>query len=139
LKNNTETFSTIDITLIDCYTGIARFIKAGASTSFLLRNGEVTVIRSNSFPIGILREIDIHSHQLQLKQGDLLVMVTDGMLATKEDVLGKEETFKHFITQVMEADPEYIAHTLMEKSKNLLVNEEKDDMTIMVAKIWQKY
>ncbi|MGL6173475.1 MAG: stage II sporulation protein E [Cellulosilyticaceae bacterium] len=138
LKSTEETFSTMDITLIDTHTGVAEFLKAGAATSFILRGKDVLTIRSATFPIGILKEVDLEVQKLQLKHGDIIVMVTDGILAAKDDVLGKEDTFKHFIQEAGAGEPKYIAEYLMQKSCDLLGIENKDDMTIVVAKVWQK-
>ncbi|MGL4800145.1 MAG: stage II sporulation protein E [Cellulosilyticaceae bacterium] len=137
LKSDEEVFSTMDITLIDQQTGIAEFLKAGASTSFILRKGEVLTVRTSTLPVGILKDVDVESKKIQLESGDMIIMVTDGILQTPEDVLGKEETFKHFIKEVDVGDPQYMAAYLMEKSKALLGVKERDDMTIVVAKIWQ--
>lgn len=138
LKTNEESFSTMDITLIDTYTGVAEFLKAGAATSFILREDEVITIRSASFPIGILREVDLEVQKMQLKHGDIIVMVTDGILAMHNDVLGKEDTFKHFIREVGGGEPKYMAEYLMQKSCDLLGVSNEDDMTIVVAKVWKK-
>ncbi len=138
LKSDLENFSTMDITLVDEYTGIAEFLKLGASTSFLVRGEEVTTIKASSFPIGILDRVDIVSCKKQLKDGDVVIMVTDGILESKNDFLNKEETFKHFIREAKSNNPQYLASYLLEKTKNLLVGEENDDMTIIVARVWKQ-
>lgn len=138
LKSIEENFSTMDITLIDMNTGIAEFLKAGAATTFILRDGEIMTIRAISFPVGILKEVDVEIYKKQLQDGDVIIMVTDGMIASKDDVLGKEETFKHFIKEVDSDNPKYMAEYLMKKSRDLLGNDEGDDMTVIVAKVWEK-
>lgn len=138
LKSDIENYSTMDITLIDEYTGVAEFLKMGAATSFILRNGEVMTIESTSFPIGILNDVDMEVCRKQLKDGDVIIMVTDGMLQGGDNLLGKEDTFKHFILEANANNPSYMADYLMKKSRDLLGNEENDDMTIIVARIWQK-
>ena len=138
LKSSEESFSTMDITLIDTYTGIAEFLKAGAATSFILRDQEIISIHAATLPIGILKEVDIEVQKVQLKHGDIVVMVTDGMLDSPNDALGKEETFKHFMMEVGGGEPQYIAEYLMQKSCDLLGLEKPDDKTIVVAKVWQK-
>ncbi len=136
LKSDNERFSTMDITLIDKQTGIAEFLKAGASTSFILREGDVMTVQGSSLPIGIIKEVDMCMQRMQLMAGDIVIMVTDGILDTPQDALGKEETFKHFIREVQASDPQYIADYLMQKSKALLGISEYDDMTIVVARVW---
>ncbi len=139
LKSDIENFSTMDITLIDEYTGVAEFLKLGASTSFIVRGDEITTVKVSSLPVGILEQIDIVSCKKQLKDGDLLIMVTDGVLESKEELFTKEETFKHFIRETHSTSPEYIANYLLEKTKNLLAGQECDDMTIVVARLWKQY
>jgi stage II sporulation protein E len=133
-----ETFSTIDMTFIDRFTGVAEFLKAGAATSFILRDNQITTIRANTLPVGMLKEVDIERQQVKLRDGDIVVMVTDGLLSNKQDVLGKEDTFKHFIKEVSTGEPVYIANYLLQRSKDLLGLDEQDDMTVVVAKIWCK-
>lgn len=139
LKSTEEIFSTIDITLIDERTGVAEFLKAGAATSFILRNDQVMTVQTSSLPVGIVREVDIEIKKEQLRDHDMIIMVTDGMLQTKQDALGKEETFKHFIKEANTRNPQYMADYLMEKSMALLGVDERDDMTIVVAKIWKEH
>lgn len=137
LKSETENFSTMDITIIDEYSGIAEFIKLGASTTFLIREDEITSIKASSFPIGILKEVDTATSKQQLKDGDILIMVTDGILESKVQYGGREETFKHLIREAKSNNPKYLAEHLLNKAKNLLACEEEDDMTIIVARIWK--
>ncbi|PHV71218.1 stage II sporulation protein E [Sporanaerobium hydrogeniformans] len=137
LKSEVENFSTMDMTLIDEYTGVAEFLKMGGATTFILRDGQITTVQANTLPIGMLKDVDIQISKKQLKDGDVIIMVTDGLLQGDDDLLGKEETFKHFILEVGTGNPSYIAEHLMQKSSDLLGNAHKDDMTIIVARIWK--
>ncbi|MGL4738017.1 MAG: stage II sporulation protein E [Cellulosilyticaceae bacterium] len=138
LKSETETFSTMDVTLIDSQTGVAEFLKAGAAASFVLRKGKVLTVSGASLPVGIVKEVDVETQKMQLQDGDMLIMVTDGILISKDDVLGKEGTFKHFILEAGSGNPQYVAEYLLQKSKDLLGVGEEDDMTVVVAKIWKR-
>lgn len=137
LKSDEENYSTMDITLIDQYTGIAKFLKMGATTSFIVRDGQISTVTSESVPVGILSHIDLEVYRKQLKDGDLIIMVTDGILESHTSYLEKEDTFKHFIMEADSQNPEYLAKFLMQKSIDLLGTAEKDDMTITVARIWK--
>lgn len=137
LKSDKECSTTIDMTVIDQYTGIAEFLKAGASVSFLMRGKDVTTVRASSLPIGILSQVDIVSCKKHLKDGDILIMVTDGMLEDRGEISDRETTFKHFILEAGSKSPEYLAKFLMEKVKTLLAGKQNDDMMIMVSRIWE--
>ncbi|MEF9959788.1 MAG: SpoIIE family protein phosphatase [Niameybacter sp.] len=139
LNDDDEVFSTIDITLVDRKTGVAEFLKAGAATSFILHNGEVVPIRMNSLPIGIVKEVDLEVKQVQLHEGDMIIMISDGMLEASGDIVGNEKTFKHFILECKGQAPQYMADYLMSKSKSLLGVKSGDDMTIVVARVWKEH
>lgn len=138
LKSDIECYATMDMALIDQYTGVIEFLKMGASTSFIMRGDEVITVKASSLPIGILSHVDLVSCKKQLKDGDIIIMVTDGMLEDKNDISDRETTFKHFILEAKSNSPEYMAKFLLDKTKNLLAREESDDMTIMVARIWKQ-
>ncbi|MDA3732782.1 SpoIIE family protein phosphatase [Niameybacter massiliensis] len=139
LNDDDEVFSTVDVTLIDRKTGMAEFLKAGAATSFILHDGDVMPIRMNSLPIGIVKDVDLEIKHVQLHDGDILIMITDGILEASGDILGKEKTFKHFILECKGQAPQYMADYLMEKSRDLLGVQVGDDMTIIVARIWKEH
>ena len=138
LKSDIESFSTMDVTVIDEYTGVAEFLKMGAASSFILRGDEVITIRSDSLPLGILEHIEVELYQKQLQDGDVIIMVTDGMLESKNELVGKEDTFKHFILEMESRNPEYMAKYLMQKCVDLLGGGDQDDMTILVARIYKR-
>lgn len=138
LKSDIECYATMDMALIDQYTGVIEFLKMGASTSFIMRGDEVITVKASSLPIGILSHVDLVSCKKQLKDGDIIIMVTDGMLEDKNDISDRETTFKHFIVEAKSNSPEYMAKFLLDKTKNLLAREESDDMTIIVARIWKQ-
>ncbi len=48
LKSNDEIFTTLDISLLDLYSGKLQIIKTGAPATFIKRKDE---IKNNQFPI----------------------------------------------------------------------------------------
>ena len=73
-----ECSSTVDIAEIDLTTGEARFIKSGAAPSFVLRDGSIFRLQSKTVPIGILRALDAELIRFEVREGDTVVMVSDG-------------------------------------------------------------
>ncbi len=140
LRMENEVFSTIDVTIIDTASGVAKLLKAGAATTFILRagEGEVVTIRSHSLPVGIIKDVDVETHHVQLEFGDTIVMVTDGLLATPEDALGREAMFKQLIMESSSRDPDQMAKFLLDKSRKLLAGDYSDDMTVVVGCVWKK-
>lgn len=139
LKSDMEHYTTMDMALLNQYTGVVEFLKMGASASFIVRDNEVMTVKASSLPIGILSHIDLVSCKKQLKDGDILIMVTDGILESRNTLIDCETTFKHFILEAQSNNPEYMAKFLLNKAKNLLAGEEGDDMTVVVARVWKQY
>lgn len=81
MKSTDESMATLDGLYINLYSGDADFYKAGASISFLRRGREIVVIEENSLPLGILREVRLEKTQLNLKSGDIILLVSDGVTA----------------------------------------------------------
>ncbi len=65
--------------LIDQYNALTTFLKTGSTPSFIKRGSEVMTISVHNLPVGILQDIEVDLIQLQLKPGDTLIMITDGI------------------------------------------------------------
>jgi stage II sporulation protein E len=133
LKSNEESFSTLDICSVDLYTGRAEFIKIGAAETFLLRGEHVSVIRSASLPIGMLNDIDLEITEKELKHGDIIIMVTDGVTSA-----GDDNWIKSALKTCRYNSPQDLADYLLSEAEQRSRNGLKDDMTILTARVWEK-
>lgn len=129
LSKNDETFSTVDLLEIDKYNSCAHFIKAGAAPSFVLRKSKLYKICSQTPPAGILTSFTAESTKFALEKGDVILMVSDGIIQSSDDAL--------WLSEIIRIDtknrPELLASEILEKAR--LLNENKDDMTACVIKI----
>lgn len=134
LRSPDEIFATVDLALIDQHTGQAKFIKTGSTPSFIKRGKEVISISANNLPIGIIDDIDVDVVSCQLKPGDLLIMMTDGIYEAPR-VENKNLWMKRKISELKTNDPQEVADCLLELVIRHHYGEIHDDMTVMVAKI----
>ena len=74
-----ECSSSADILEIDRYSAEATFTKCGAALSLLVRGDKAFRIESRSLPIGVTREIDPEKTKIALLEGDIIVMMSDGI------------------------------------------------------------
>ncbi len=139
LKSSQESFSTLDICSIDLYTGEAEFMKIGASSTFLARDGNVSVIRSWSLPVGAVNNIDLDISKKQLKDGDIILMVTDGILDVASECDEKEDWVIDALSGVNSFNPQDIADYIIDEAKNKSNGCVNDDMTVVAARFWKKY
>jgi stage II sporulation protein E len=143
LKSSEESFSTLDICSVDLYTGRAEFIKIGAAETFILRDGNVSVIRSASLPIGMLNDVDLEITERELKHGDIILMVTDGVTSAgtgdeNENSSHNESWLNAALKNCRYTSPQDLADHLLSEAERRSRNGLKDDMTILAARVWQK-
>ena len=133
LKSSEETFATLDICSVDLYTGTAEFIKIGAASTFLLRNGKVRVIRSSSLPIGMLNDVDLETTTHQLAHDDIILMLTDG--------IAPDETTEARLAAALQncryRNPQDLADFLLAEAQ-ADADLPKDDMTVLAARVWER-
>lgn len=79
-QKDKEIFATIDLLEIDRYTGTATLIKAGAAPTLLFREGGCRRFESKTPPAGIMRDVIAEKRTFQVRKGDLLLMMSDGVL-----------------------------------------------------------
>ena len=136
LKSSEESFSTLDICSVDLYTGDAEFIKIGAASTFLLRNGKVSVIRSSSLPMGMLNDVDLEVSARKLLHNDIILMITDGVTEAFE---GDREGW---LTETLRAcryhNPQDVADYILEEAERSAGGAPRDDMTVLAARVWER-
>lgn len=129
-----ERFSTLDLNVIDLYSGEAEFIKVGAISSFIKRGKNVKVISSNMPPFGTVDKIDVEKIKMNLKNGDLIVMVSDGVVDIDKHHMLDYTWIEDYLTQCTK-DPKKLALEILEKAKELSGENIQDDMTVLVCKV----
>lgn len=74
-----EDFTTLDLLLFDRITGEVELFKVGSAPTYVKKGREVQVIRSASLPLGIVPQVEPEYYRDFLDDGDLVVMVSDGV------------------------------------------------------------
>ena len=128
-------FSTIDMSLFDLYSGKCQFIKAGASMTFIKRENKVEMIKSTSLPIGVVPNLEIAQTECDLSDGDLVIMVTDGVMDALP--VGEQEfLMKMIIEGTVKTSPKEIAQYILEQVMECSGEIPMDDMTVLAVGLW---
>jgi stage II sporulation protein E len=135
LRSQDEIFTTMDLALIDLYSAKTEFLKIGSAPSFIKRGTKVFPINGANIPIGILQEIEIQAVEADLEEGDLLILVSDGVYDAAKLGDQTEAWLKQQIECMEIEDPQAIADVLLELAVRMNNGEIHDDMTVLVAKI----
>lgn len=135
LRTTDEIFSTLDLAMIDLQNASAKFLKIGSTPSYIKRGNKIIKIQAGNLPMGILRDFEVDVVSRQLKAGDLLIMMSDGVFEGPKHVENHDIWMKRKIKELQTDDPQEIADLIMEeviRSRSGLI---EDDMTVTVARV----
>lgn len=132
-----DTFATVDLAVVDTFTGDTEFLKVGSAPSYIKRVREVTTINPVSPPIGILAHVEIEPVKWVLMPGDIVVMVSDGITDAVRGA-DKDSWVANFLRRTGSERPQDIADRLLRQAIQLSGGVAKDDMAVLVAKIAEK-
>ncbi len=137
IRGEDDLYSTVDICSLDLYTGCCDLYKIGAATTFIKRRDYVERIESSSLPVGATHRIETGKTKKQLEDGDILVMMTDGVL----EYLKAEDpdlVMCGILKNLQMRHPGQIADAVLEEVLERTGGKAADDMTILVCSVWKK-
>lgn len=126
---NKEEYATLDVAIIDTYTGECKFIKNAAMTTFVKRKNEIFEIEGNSMPIGIINSPKASLSSLKIEKGDRIFMLTDGVI----DNINTKGSKKQYLKEVLSLNSLKTIQSLVNQIgiKISIENILKDDMTLI--------
>ena len=125
-----EMYATMDLFVCDLHTGETAFEKLGACASYVVRDGEVRSIGADTLPVGVLPEVEARSLRMTLQEGDVVVMLTDGVA---DAYPGGEEALRGAIGRLAWLHPQAVGEKLIAQA--LAGGEARDDMAVLCARI----
>ncbi len=131
VKSRDESLATLDTVRIDLYTGHLQGVKAGAAPAFLYSRGEVIRLAATTLPIGILRKIESEQYEEYMREGDYLIMVSDGVCD------GECDWLEELIGRLVEngADEKAMANEIVFRAGERQNPPCSDDTTALVLRL----
>lgn len=123
-----ESSTTVDLLTVDLLLGRASFLKSGAAPTYVKRGKNIFYLDSKTAPLGILREIDARQIEFDLKGGDLIVMVSDGVTGGENECLW----LLNLLDSTEEYDPEALARRIVTRAAEC---DDPDDLSAIVLRI----
>lgn len=131
IKSDCETVLALDVAVIDLKTGVCEFVKAGAAPTYVIRNGSVYELGSRSVPVGILDELSLEYERSRLLSGDVILMVSDGMVSDGGEWLN---VLIRGMSELEVQSPLLLSGSVMTTAKHLKKNY-ADDITVIAVRI----
>ncbi|MCM1053991.1 MAG: SpoIIE family protein phosphatase [Bacteroides sp.] len=78
VKSSDESFATLDVCMIDLYTGKTTLYKAGGADTFVRSGKKVTKIKGSGLPVGVSGTLSLFSQSFSAEEDDVIIMTTDG-------------------------------------------------------------
>ncbi len=131
---NEDSFSALDICCFNLLNGTCSLIKIGASIGFLKLCDETKIIETSALPLGIVENIVPSTKSFALNDGDMVILLSDGVVDAWEDIT----KLKDLINNIETKNPQVLADIILRETLSLTQNYAEDDMTVLVGKIWKK-
>ncbi len=129
IKSREESLATVDVAVIDEFTGRLDCYKAGAATTLLRSGDRISRIERPGLPIGILPDVAFEHCHDRLAAGDILLMMSDGALT--DGVAPVEQMLAaHPVGDSMQALCDRIADTTQAANRT-----HPDDITVVAMRL----
>lgn len=136
LAGNSEIYSSLDISILDLFVGKVELLKNGACSTYIKNKKNIRKIDSTSMPVGIVNNIELQSNTIDIIDGDIIIMCSDGVLEAKDDT--KREWIEDFLKNVSTNNVQKLADLILAEAVDNSFGVAQDDMTVIVSKIVKK-
>ncbi len=130
-----EIFATLDAAIINLIDGSTEFIKVSSCPTYIKKENKVDMIQTAGLPIGILENMDVDLYGKKLEKGDIIVMVSDGIVDANTEYTPKELWITELLKAVKTENTQRLADIILQEAIDQNLGVAKDDMTVLVAKI----
>lgn len=125
LRGEAAGTTSVDLLEADLYTGSCCIHKQGAAPSFVRQRGAVKCAAGGSLPSGLAPGNVPETHRFQAQAGDLVVLLSDGVLCGKGD-----GWLRTLLEDASGGDPQQLADAILQVSRRETGGE--DDGAVLV-------
>ncbi|MCQ2559597.1 MAG: SpoIIE family protein phosphatase, partial [Clostridia bacterium] len=129
LRPEQESFATVDLVLLNLYSGEAEFLKIASPPAYLLRGEHVSQLKGNSLPVGIISDVSAAVIIKKMRDRDQVILFTDGLL----NKMGEDEWLQAALPELGNLPPNQGAELLLELAEQNW--GASDDRTVLILKI----
>ena len=127
-----ESFTALDICVIDLRAGVCDFIKIGAPFGGIKRKNDAEAVQGGSLPLGVLEDVRPAVTRRVMNGGDMVVLNTDGVT----DLFASEQDYINFLNNIRTTNPQTLANEVIEYCVKADKSAPHDDMSVLAARLF---
>lgn len=131
--NSKDSYTALDVCVIDLKNCSADFIKYGAPYGFILSANGIRMVEGSSLPLGILDDLKPSVCNTQLNDGDVIVLMTDGIA----DAFSSSVDLLEFLRTEPAKNPQSLSDNILRKALELTFGKKNDDMSVLAVRIFK--
>lgn len=132
-NTDSEMYATLDFAILDLYTGNVKIAKSGACNTYIKNKKNVKVIGSQTMPVGVLEKTELAVENIQVEDGDIIVMCSDGLLETQDEM--KEDWIAEYLKNINTTNVQKVADLIVAEAIDNSFGVTRDDITVIIAKV----
>lgn len=123
-------FATLDVAVVDTFTGQVDFVKMGSSVSIIKGLECSQIVGVESLPLGVSERVAPTTCSHVLQCGDIVVLASDGIV----DAFANDTEFSNFVNNLGLVNMQIFAESIYEEACGRQL-EHKDDMTVLAFRL----
>lgn len=132
--NTEDSFTALDVSVIDLKNCSADFIKYGSPYGFILSDNGIKIVEGSSLPLGIIDELKPSVASASLCDGDVILLITDGI----SDAFGSTGEIIDFLRTLTAKNPQTLADEVLNKAVEISGGRHDDDMTALAVRVYKR-
>lgn len=132
-------FTALFTGLFDTQTKKMEYINSGIPEPWVVSDGVFKILSTNCPLLGIIDLGEVQSDTIQLKNGDLILLSTDGVTEVENDqgeMLGDSQKFRDVVLKHVKETPQEIADFIIDVVKHFNKHGKlRDDIALMAIKV----
>ncbi len=130
-RARSECSATLDLMELDLHSGDMAVYKSGAAPTYIKRGGNCFKLQAKTVPLGIIDKPDTERLEFAAEEGDLVIMVSDGVTQSREDCVW----LLSMLTGEWDDNTGEMAKRIAERARE---EGSDDDITVTIVKIEDK-
>ena len=132
--NTDDSFTALDVSVIDLKNCSANFIKYGSPYGFILNDNGIKIVEGTSLPLGIISELKPSVASVNLNDGDVILLITDGI----SDAFGSTGEIIDFLRTLTAKNPQTLADEVLNRAVEISGGRHDDDMTALAVRVYKR-